>query len=166
MLDLKREGARIVIRVLRGGILYAALGPPIGVIAFWIYAAVAEWQSATSVPPATNDSWLPWFFAFILLSYPEAWVPAFITGTVVGLISYKGARERRSRMAMKAFVIGAIVSFLYFGGWRWPSIWRYLTVDSIPLPMIVAGAVAAAVCALFFYAYADTGKSAGTNRVV
>jgi hypothetical protein len=150
------------LRVLRGGVLYALLGPLIGLATFVVLAIVT---SPPGPPYAGSlETEIGFFIAMIFAAYPMAIEPAFVTGAIVGLISYKGIQEKRWSLALKSFVIGAIVSFLYFGGWRWPSIWRYLSVNSIEAlaPMVAAGSVAAAISSLLFYRYVNPGhRTAG-----
>ena len=92
----------------------------------------------------------------MLMAYPYAGLPAFLTGTLVGLVSFKGVRERRSWLALKSFAIGAIVSFLYFRGWgllHWDILEREYFESAAP--MVAAGSMAGAVCAMLFYRYVN-----------
>ena len=143
-------------RVLRGGVLYGILGPPIGAATFALYAALAESQSVISSPTPPDNDGFAFLFVMMLMAYPFAGLPAFLTGTLVGLVSYKGVRERRSWLALKSFAIGAIVSFLYFRGgglWHWDILER--EYFEFAAPMVAAGSVAAAVCAMLFYRYVN-----------
>ena len=151
-----------VVRILRGGVLFAVLGPPIG---FAIFALIAELVQSPSASPAPAE-YGP-FEAFIVamfFAYPFAAVPASLTGAIVGLVSYKGARERRSWLALKSLVIGSIVSLLYFGGsplWYW-SVLEFRSLESFA-DLVAVGGIAAVICSVPFYRYINA--SAGSARV-
>jgi len=137
--------------MLRGVLIFSALGPLIGGLVFWLWTTLPRMLNPVDITWSFGIYWhLKGFVAIIFLSYIFGVVPAAITGFVAG--AYRSKLTSPMMYLLLGFV-AATISFIcstLMLGWGWEQVQREIDANRFDqifsmeiLPAFISGTVLA-----------------------